>query len=82
MKIPERGQTETYFISDNKVAAVKLEAETGKFWVTVVNSEYIDLPAESPFAPNSNVAFLDTFQDVKKYLFEKADENYKEQFTK
>jgi len=78
MRIPSEGNTEVYDISDTEYASVKLD-DSGRFWV---NISRIEKPVESMSVTvkDSNSLWLDTFEEVKEYLLEKANEAHKANF--
>lgn len=84
MKIPSKGETEVYDLSDTEYAVVKQE-ESGQFWVTIVNRGGLSggemrVAVEGIFDNNSNVIFLNTVEEVKEHLLERADKAHKDQF--
>jgi hypothetical protein len=81
MKIPPKGETETYDLSDTEYAAVQQE-ESGQFWVTIVNRGDLEegVEVKGIFDNNSNIMFINTDEELKGYLLEKADEAHKSQF--
>ena len=83
MKIPDKGKTDSYKISDTKDAIVK-QSDTGQFWVTLnehlLPGEKIRYDIGSIFDNDSNIMFLNTVEELKEHLLEIADEEYKDQF--
>jgi len=80
MKIPSKGKTEMYDISDTEYASVKLD-DSNKFWVTISR---IEKPVEKDeimvSVKDSNSIWFDTIDEVREYLLEKADASHKTQF--
>lgn len=79
MRIPTKGDTEMYDVSENKYASVKSE-NSGKYWVTISSIERLEKNQIITTVKDGNSLWFDTFEEVKQYLLETADEAYKDQF--
>jgi hypothetical protein len=83
MKIPPKGKIEVYYLSDTEFAAVQ-QSDSGQFWVTIRKSEDSvpgQVTIEGLFDDKSHIMFLNTVEDLKEYLLERADEEHKKQFA-
>lgn len=81
MKIPSKGKTEMYDISDTEYASVELEESTNKFWLTIWRIEKpVEKDENMVKLRDSNALWFDTFEEVQEYLVDKAEGKYKDQF--
>jgi hypothetical protein len=78
MKIPEKGKTEIYPISDDKFALVELE-DSGRF-ILRISSTFTAIPKNHVQVNDDNPVAYNAFEELREDLLNMADENHKDQF--
>lgn len=80
MNLPTQDKSEIYYLTDSENSVVHV-TDSGKFRVVIYPNEILLRGEKFKITIDNDGGFeFDTFEEVKEYLLEKADEAHRIQF--